>query len=383
MATLSNGGAEKSLVNLLNVLPSDKYSIDVMLFKNRGIFVKQVPPYVNLIDAPKELKGLYSNGLSAGKQLPRKLISTFIAKIAEKESEDQKGYRWHKYYSQVIPKLNQHYDVAIAYLSGEVLYFIDEKVDADRKIVFVHNDYRRNKLSHKYEEKHYRNMSKIISISNRCVEILKEEFPELTDKMLYLPNITSSTVVRNRAQDCDTPEYKDGVTNILSIGRLNHQKGFDYAIDAAKCLKDKGFKFCWSIIGNGELKKDLLKQIVKNGVEDEVQLLGIRENPYPYIQNCDFVVQTSRFEGKSVVLDEAKILGKAIVTTNYPTVNDQVENEKEGLVVEIDPAKIADGIILMATDTTRRESIEQYLNSKEYGNEKDVSMYMDLLDEKM
>ena len=118
----------------------------------------------------------------------------------------------------------------------------------------------------------------------------------------------------------------------------------------------------------------------KENVEDCFILLGVRENPYPYIKNCNFVVQSSRYEGKSVVLDEAKILCKPIVATAYPTVKDQVEDGKEGLVVEMSPNGIAQGVKQMIENEVLRKNIEQYLSHHEYGNQNEVQKYMDLID---
>lgn len=152
------------------------------------------------------------------------------------------------------------------------------------------------------------------------------------------------------------------------------------AITAAAQLKRQGVRFKWYVIGNGTLEKSLRKQIKKENVEDCFILLGVRENPYPYIKNCDFVVQSSRYEGKSVVLDEAKILCKPIVATAYPTVKDQVEDGKEGLVVEMSPNGIAQGVKQMIENEVLRKNIEQYLSHHEYGNQNEVQKYMDLID---
>ena len=73
------------------------------------------------------------------------------------------------------------------------------------------------------------------------------------------------------------------------------------------------------VLGAGELQSELEAQIKHQGVGDCFTLLGERANPYPYIKESDIVVQTSRFEGKSIVLSEAKVLGKPIVATAYPT----------------------------------------------------------------
>lgn len=74
---------------------------------------------------------------------------------------------------------------------------------------------------------------------------------------------------------------------------------------------------------------------------------GIRDNPYPYIRNCDIFVQPSRFEGKSVVLDEAKLLCRPILVTNYQTANEQITDQKNGVICDMTPQSIAESIMKM------------------------------------
>ena len=62
------------------------------------------------------------------------------------------------------------------------------------------------------------------------------------------------------------------------------------------------------------------------------------------MKKADIIVQPSRFEGKSIVLDEAKILGKPIVVTDYASVADQIIDGVTGVIVDIDPKSVADGI---------------------------------------
>ena len=120
--------------------------------------------------------------------------------------------------------------------------------------------------------------------------------------------------------------------------------------------------------------------IKEEGVEDNFILLGTRENPYAYIKNCDLFVQPSRYEGKSVVIDETKILKKPIVVTNYPTVKDQIMGGKEGMIVDMTPEGIADGIIKMAGSEELRMEYVNFLSSQEYGNQKEIDKYLELID---
>lgn len=375
MMSLYNGGAEKSLVNLLNELPTDKYNIDLLLFKREGLYLSQIPSNITILDDFSLFK-LYS-----GRSFIR-YIGTFISRILNGIDDKARAYRWKHFYSKRIKTLNKEYDVAIAYLSGEVMYFVDEKVKAKKKIAWVHNDYKQNKLAKEYDYPHFKNMDAIVTISDKCADILKEVFPEFKNKIYNIPNITSSIVIKNRAEEFYPEEYRglDNKFKILSIGRLNSQKGFDMAISAAAILKSRGLKFKWFVIGNGELEGKLNEQIKREGVEDCFKLIGVRENPYPYIKNCDIVVQPSRYEGKSVVLDEAKILAKPIVATVYPTVKDQIIDGSEGVICEMSPQGIADGINKLLKDEQLLQGIEVYLSQHEYGNQQEVQKYMDLID---
>lgn len=378
MTSLYNGGAEKSLVNFINELPEDKYEIDLLLFKRYGMFLSQIPNYVNILKTPTNLKKLYGKLSDAQNLLPTKLFGTAISHILTKNISEKKGYRWKYFYSKKIDRVEKNYDVAIAYISGEILYFVDEKVNAKKKIVWVHNDYKTAKYSKNYDYEYFSKMNAIVSISEHCVNILKKEFPKFKSKIYCVKNITSSHVVKDRANEFKPKEFDYSVSRILSIGRLNEQKGFDMAIQAAALMKAKGLKFKWYIIGNGELKKSLEKQIREKNVSEYFILLGPRENPYVYIKNCSIFVQPSRYEGKSVVLDEVKILAKPIVTTNYPTIRDQLSDD-EGLVVDMTPEGIAQGIIEML-DENRKKTYSKYLSEREYGNQKDINLYYKVID---
>ena len=124
MSTLYNGGAERSLVNFLNELPQDKYEIDLLLFKREGMFMKQLPSYVKVLDTPKELKQLYGSVKKAGALMPVKVIGTAAATALTKNSREKRGFRWKYFYGPRIPQMKEKYDLAIAYISGEILYFL-------------------------------------------------------------------------------------------------------------------------------------------------------------------------------------------------------------------------------------------------------------------
>ena len=150
-----------------------------------------------------------------------------------------------------------------------------------------------------------------------------------------------------------------GVYELATVARLEYAKGIDVAVDACRILKERGLSFRWHIYGDGSLRRELEMQIAASGLGDVMILHGTVSNPYPYIKAAAVIVQPSRWEGKSVVLDEAKLLGKAIVVTNYSSVSDQVCHGETGWVVEMTPEAIANGIAYVLHDSELRTHLEK------------------------
>lgn len=386
MPSLGSGGAEKSLVNLLNLIDYEKYAVDLLLFKREGLFLAQIPNEVRLLQPTDSLQYAYKidrgmfgsvSGIKAG---ILRGTSTFICKCLYKENARQQ--RWIKFYKRYLPNLEEEYDIAIGFLEGDASYYVIDKVNAKKKILWIHNDFNEIK---KYEdakiyEKYFQKADSVVSISDKCVQILKQNYPAFVNKFYCLPNLTSGSLLKKMSEEFEVSEFEKNQFNVLSIGRLTRQKGYDFAIDAMKILKEKYSDIHWWIIGAGELEEQLKKQVKDNELEEYITFLGLRANPYPYIRSCDLLVQPSRWEGKSVVLDEAKILAKPILATNYSTIKDQLKDKKEGLITDISPNAIAEGIIELRENPQLYNSIQCYLDKHEYGNEKDILQYYELLE---
>lgn len=102
--------------------------------------------------------------------------------------------------------------------------------------------------------------------------------------------------------------------NLVSVGRLEHQKGFDILINA---LANINIKFELKIIGEGSLKKKLYNLAKKNNIVKNIVFLGKVNNPYNHIKNSDLVIQFSRWEGVPNIILESLVLGKKIVFTDF------------------------------------------------------------------
>lgn len=157
--------------------------------------------------------------------------------------------------------------------------------------------------------------------------------------------------------------------NLVSVGRLSYVKGFDLAIEALKILHNKGLtNIKWYIVGYGGYEKELKELISKHDLKGSFILLGKKTNPYPYIKNCDLYVQPSRYEGKAVTVSEAKILGKPILITKYPTASSQIENGVEGIICDLSVPDLAKGIEKFYRNQAMKYTITNNIRNKDYSN---------------
>ena len=193
-------------------------------------------------------------------------------------------------------------------------------------------------------------------------------------------NIVSDKAIKKLSLEKVTDvQFNKEDINIVSVGRLNYQKGFEMAIEACSILKEKGYKIKWNIVGDGEERSNLERLINKFNVKDEFKLLGIRENPYPYVAKSDIYVQPSRFEGKAIAIDEAKILNKPIVLTNFSTAKDQIENKINGLICDMNSYSLASEIEGLIIGSELKNNIVKNLMEEKLGNEDEIMKLYDVI----
>ena len=228
MMSLYNGGAERSLVNLLSELPKEKYEIDLLLFRREGLFLSQIPQNVTMIDQTKGIKAFYGPLSKAGALGGVKIFGTAISHLLESRGSDRAQCRWKYFYAPFIKKINTHYDVAVAYITGDTLGYVIDKVTADKKIVWVHNDYREGGFSKKYDYPYFKKVDEIVTISETCEKILKEEFPEFNEKIYCIPNITSSKLIRSRGSAFYPEEYQKKQSKYFVDWKIDRTNGLRY-----------------------------------------------------------------------------------------------------------------------------------------------------------
>ena len=183
----------------------------------------------------------------------------------------------------------------------------------------------------------------------------------------------SSAFVRNRASEkTDLSVFKKENINLLSVGRFCYPKNFDNVPDILCRIRKQGVNAYWYLIGYGGDEALIRQRIQEAGMEKYVVILGKKENPYPYIKSCDFYIQPSRYEGNSVTVREAQMLCKPVVVANYPTAASQIQNGKDGIIVPLENAACAEGIVQLIRNPELQNRLIQFLKEHDYGNEREI-----------
>lgn len=136
-------------------------------------------------------------------------------------------------------------------------------------------------------------------------------------RVSVVPNPVDTEHIRARTTAATSP-YRDGGTHIVSVGRLNRQKGYDLLFRALKRARSRVPELRFFLVGDGPEKATLEALSRKLGLKDAVTFLGHRNNPYPFVSHADIFVSSSRYEGSPNVVLESLVCGTPVLAFDCP-----------------------------------------------------------------
>ena len=377
--TLGRAGAETALIALLKELPQEKFDIYIYVLMGQGELISDLPPYVKVINK----KYCYKSVLSCdGKRRlfvtvlkhcfahfsilknAGYLISNLAAIIKNKQIKHFDKLMW-KIVSDGALRTKDEFDLAIAYLEGGSTYYVDEHVTAKKKAAFIHIDYEKAGYTRKLDKDCYLKFDRIFTVSDEVKQHFLNIYGECDKNTKVFHNLLDTDRIlklSKQAMDKDGQALFNRSKNclkIVTVGRLTYQKGYDVAIQALKVLVDKGLDICWFVIGEGPEHKALSTQIKALGLEKRFFLVGAKSNPYPYYKAADLYVHATRFEGKSIAIQEAQILGCCIIASDCSGNREQIENGIDGILCPFSKEGISSAIMKLT---------DKPLNLKKYGH---------------
>ena len=333
--TLSGGGAEKVLQNLVNNMDNEKFDITV-----QTVWKENPEKYLN-------------------KNIKYKYIYPDYSKL------NNYRYRLSVLLKTIYPlHIKDNYDTEVAYLEcGATKVISTSRNKNAKKIAWVHCDLSK-KISNIDEFKKksiawYRKFHKIVCVSKDVEKSFKSIYGNDFDtNVIY--NVIDDYSIREKANEIvDDYCFDEKIPTIVSVGRLSKEKRFDRLIEAHKIILDEGFSHKLLIIGEGDERKNLEQAIKALGVQETVTLIGFKSNPYPYIKKANLLACSSDYEGFSSFVAEGLILGKAIVTTNCTGMEELLKSSQYGIITEVNAEALTEGIKKLLSDKCLKEEYER------------------------
>lgn len=353
ITSLTLGGAERVLVDLANEL-SKKYEVTIMTIYAKGELKNQLSEKVKL-KSLEQKSYLELSNFQKHFGMPLKIL--LEKSIIYKN------------------KIKGDYDVEIAFLEGPITRLFSTQNVKTKKIAWIHNDISqvfgkgiKAKLKKNLDEKNYSKFETLVFVSKDNLKNFEKTYPDIKNSKEVIYNYINKAQVIEKAKEEQKEKFDTKFINFVTVARLVPQKGIDRLIKVhSKLLKDGLFHNIY-VIGDGPEKEKLQELIKKENVDETFNLLGKKENPYPYIKNADYFCLLSQFEGYGMVLEEAKILGKPIIITNTAA-REAVENYGNAKIVENTEQGIYDGIKEIIKNYNLKEENDSLKKKLEYNNE--------------
>lgn len=383
--SLGIGGAEKSLVTLLNCIDYSRYDVDLQLFSRGGAFEKYVPTQVNFLKIPNYFN--YCSG-SLFSQIPNlkmvisRLRYSLRLRLNKKANSPTKARMFWEVTSNVISQDNTMYDVAISYSQGVPTFYVIDKISAKKKIAWINCSLFLKGKTLDFNQKYYNKFNHIVAVSQSAKNILANIVIQQINKLHVIFDLIDAKFVKNLAlEEVDDKLLINKSPIILTVARLNNtHKGYDIALETCNILHKRGVDFKWYAVGDGGFRSEMINYIKRNNLEDKFILLGAKVNPYPYFKACDLYVQTSRHEGFGLSIAEARILNKPVVTTEFDAVWNQMIQGKNGIVVPIDATAVADAIEDLIEHPEKMEAISEFQKTEKKGNIEELEKFYKLIE---
>ena len=371
------GGVERSLIGFLEAFDYSQYDVDLFLLRHEGELLSYIPKEVNLLPEVKQYTVLarpmvdtLKEGhllLTSARLYGKVKASRYIKTHHQTESEVPLDYS-HKYTYKLMPfiKRDTNYDLAISFLTPH--YIVSHKVNAKKKIAWIHTDYDYVQTNVESQLKMWSPYDYIASISEAVTINFLKKFPVFKDKVIEIPNVLPVKLINKQAEELDVSNemIDDESIKLLSIGRYCKPKNFDNVPFICKRILESGLNIKWYIIGYGGSEERIKNSIKECNMEEHVILLGKKSNPYPYIKACDIYVQPSRYEGKCVSVIEAQSLHKPVIITNYSTAKSQLKDGYDGVIVPLENNECASRMQQIIQDIQLLETMEKNCFNEDY-----------------
>ncbi len=389
--TLGQAGAETALLELFKRLKKEDCDIFLYVLMGQGEMFEQLPDWIKVLNSRfSTLSVLTKEGRSRmaatvlaafkrnGNYLGKLSYTTgYLFSMMKKRRIQIDKLLW-RMIAEGSVRFNETFDLAVAWLEGGSAYYVADYVNASKKAAFIHIDYEKAGYTKEMDRDCWRAYDGIFTISEGAKDHFLRFYPQYTSKTRVFYNLLDQETIRRRS--LEPGGFADDFKGIrlLTVGRLTYQKGYDVAVEAMKLLKEKNFQVRWYVLGEGKLRGALERQIEACDLKKDFVLLGAVENPYPYFREADVYVHATRYEGKSIALQEAQVLGCAVIASDCSGNREQVADGRDGILCELTPRAIAESIAALVEKGEMRKALGQAAKEKKQSQEQAMMLLREL-----
>jgi glycosyltransferase involved in cell wall biosynthesis len=365
----NHGGTNRSLLNILSCLDDEYYSKDIFALSHMGPYREIFAPF-RILNRSLLLSSIFESyehikqepWIERSKKTLVKLLFYGLKAVV-----GEKALEWS--YRRAAKRIGyMNYDTVIAMQEERATHFTSHI--KTRKVAWIRSDYDNYFALAQNDEEHiYNRFDHIICVSAFTREVFIKRYPSLASKCHGIHNMIDYKAIIALSQDVEEIDERFTADSfcIISIGRLSPVKQFNIIPKLAAQLKKDGCRLRWYIIGAGEEEQSIQNQIDQHQVSDMVILLGQKNNPYPYLKRAHLLVCTSASEACPNVINEARILHVPVVTTDFGSAPEFINNGTNGIIASQDNLKNA--IEEMINNQELYQQIKTNISSFQYSND--------------
>ena len=308
--SLEIGGIEKALQNLVNSIDKNKYNVTIVLEEKQGELLKKIDKNIVV----KEVKVNNNKNI-----IVRKTINYLNKQI----------YKIFNY---------KNYDFSCCYATYSKSSSKISLMSSNNSYLYVHSNYRHlynnEEFKQFFDERNINSYRRLIFVSKESKEGFIELYKDYINKCIVINNFIDIDEIKELSKKEKIKRRKNKL--LVFIGRLDDSsKKLSRQI---KLVKEINNLDLW-IVGDGPDREKYEQEVKKYNLNDRITFFGSKSNPYPYMNEADYIILTSDYEGFPVTYLEALCLNKSIITT-IPTSDEYLNIEDYAYIISKDQTKM-------------------------------------------
>lgn len=288
VSNLNGGGAQRTVVNIINNIDREKFNIKLVLLK-----FNPSQSYATLISEDIEIININKRG--------RYSIPSII-KIMQENQPD--------IIFSTLSETNIAVSVAHKLIKSKAKLVLRETCHKTKKSMGI--------LKFNLLKFAYKNCDIAVGLSKGVSNELSELYNIPGEKISTIYNPVNIDAINMILSNDNKIVLDDSVINFVACGRLVEQKNFSLLINALGNINKDHKNWVLHLLGDGNQKGELLKLTTDLGIRNKVIFHGFQSNPYKYMKSADLFVLSSKKEGFGHVIVEAMACGIPVLSTNCP-----------------------------------------------------------------